>query len=80
MLNQNLLCENVVPDDSEKSSKFDFDVKNEGRFKTLKVLLSSDDTVEKDDEVIVSINSGEELPMDNREFVVINRSDIIMIK
>ena len=74
MINGNLLCKNVSSDTVVSESGFE--VKVETKFKTLKVLESSEQSVPKGSEIVVPYHSGQEY----EGLTIMNIKNIIYIK
>jgi co-chaperonin GroES (HSP10) len=75
MFNNNLTCEDVSSKPSGGFQVEDSAVK----FKTLRVIKSNEEDVKEDDLLSVPVNCGEKISLDNKDYLVIKRTDIIGI-
>lgn len=76
MINNRLRCEDLSLTTQETSSGFE--VKSEARFKKVKVVNSAEEDVKVGDEVLISVNAGEEDPYEEG-IIIIHITDIIYI-
>ena len=77
MINQNLLCKEIEEVIDNKMFDAGATVK---RFKELVVALSSEDEIGTGITVTVPVNSGEIHNIDDTEYTIIKRSDIIFFE